>query len=215
MSRFWAGAGSSESDSESASSSDSSSSGDGRAATEKRWLDMSDSDSEDEVREVKSGKQRAMEGFQERIKTVRGEMRKGDYFETLNAFDELTKAMVKAKQYLAEGVPRPLVKILCDLEDFAADRLKDKAAFKKVSARQGRSLNRLKLSLKKHNVAYATVMDMYRENPDEGDDDEDDDEDDDAESAASSSSSSSSDSDDSSSSSSSDDDKEVSESLCV
>ena len=37
--------------------------------------------------------------------------------------------MVKAKQYLAQGVPQLLVRILFDLEDNVAERLKDKAQF--------------------------------------------------------------------------------------
>ena len=49
----------------------------------------------------------------------------------------------------------------------------DRAAFRKLSARQGRALNRMKLTLKKHNKSFQVVMDHYRKNPDEEEDDDD------------------------------------------
>lgn len=207
MSRFWAGAGSSDSDSDDSDASSSVYSSDdsdnrGNRGTENRWLAVSDSDSsDDEKRVVKSGKERALDNFQKRIKALRGHMKQADYYAIQTEFDDLMKDMVKAKQYLAEGVPKPLVRILCDLEDYVALKLQDKVAFKKLSARQGRALNRMKLTLKKHNKAYKVVMDVYRQNPMESDEDDDDDDDvreekDDSDSDSSSSSSSSSSSDD-------------------
>lgn len=163
-SRFFA-AGSS--DSESSGSDDSSSySSDDKGNQQNQWVALSDSDSsEDEVRVVKSGKERALETFQTLISSIKTAMKKRDYFEIQTQFDELSKAMIKAKQYLADGVPRPLVRILCELEDYITERLKDKEQFKKLSARQGRALNRMKLTLKKHNKAYEVVMNAYRQNP--------------------------------------------------
>ena len=199
MSRFWAGASSSDSDSSSSDdSSDYSSDDDNdRKASGNRWVDMSDSsDSDDEVRVVKSAKERALELFQKHISAIRNAMKVRDYYEIQCQFDELSKAMIKNKKTLAEGVPRPLIRILVELEDFVPERLADKAAFKKLSARQGRALNRMKLTLKKHNKPFEMLMAEYRKNPVE-DDDEDDEDD------ASSDSSSDSDSDDDSGSSSS------------
>jgi translation initiation factor 3 subunit C len=170
MSRFWAAGGASDSDSESDGSSsfyssDNSSKG-GRGGDGNRWVAMSESDSsESGPRVVKSGKERALETFQNLIKTLRTAMKERNYYDIQVEFDKLMRAMEKAKQYLAEGVPRPLVRILVDLEDYITERLKDKAQFKKLSARQGRSLNRMKLTLKKHNKAYQVVIDAYRENP--------------------------------------------------
>ena len=195
MSRFWAGASSSDSDSSDDSSSAYSSEEDDKP-TGNRWVDFSDSDdSDDEVRVVKSAKDRALETFDKHISNIRNAMKNRDYYQLQTEFDELAKAMVKAKKILAEGVPRKLVRILCDLEDYVPERLADKAAFKKLSARQGRSLNRMKLTLKKHNKPYAVVMEHYRKNPDTGDDDDDDDDSDDDSSSSSSSSSDDSDDD--------------------
>jgi translation initiation factor 3 subunit C len=198
MSRFWAGDSSSGSDSSSDSDSSdySSEEEDRNKAGGNRWVDMSDSsDSDDEVRVVKSAKERALELFQKHISAIRNAMKVRDYYEIQCQFDELSKAMIKNKKTLAEGVPRPLIRILVELEDYVPERLADKAAFKKLSARQGRALNRMKLTLKKHNKPFEMLMEEYRKNPVE-DDDEDDDGDD-------GSDSDSSDSDDSSSSSSS------------
>lgn len=182
-----------------------------------RWLAMSDDSSdEDSVRVVLSGKERFQETVKAHIVRLKKAMRARDYYEIQTLFDALAKAMIKNKQYLVTGVPRPLVRLLCDLEDYAVERLQDKAQFKTLSARQGRALNRMKLTFKKHNKAYLTVMAEYRKNPvvsdndDSSDDDdedkkngnEDDDDDDASKSSGSSSSSSSSGSSSSSSSSS-------------
>jgi len=205
MSRFWAAGGSSD-ESDSDDSSDSSSfyssddsdrggggGGGGGGGAGNRWADLSDSDSsDDEVRVVKSGKERALETFQIQIKKIRSAMKENNYYNIQVEFDELAKALVKAKQYLKAGVPRPLVRLLCDLEDYIAERLKDKAQFKKLSARQGRALNRMKLTLKKHNKAYQVVMEAYRQNPTVTDDEESSDSESEASASSSSSSSSSS-----------------------
>jgi translation initiation factor 3 subunit C len=202
MSKFWAADG--ESDSESSGSDGSSfySSDDDKAAAkpgDNKWVAMSDdSDSDESVRVVKSGKERALDQFQLKIKNIRSAMKIRDYYAIQTEFDELMKDMIKAKQYLQQGVPKPLVRILVDLEDYNEERLKDKEQFKKLSARQGRALNRMKLTLKKHNKAYKIVMDAYRKNPIVSDGEEDSDK----------GGGSDSDSDDSSSSSSSDSDND-------
>jgi translation initiation factor 3 subunit C len=217
MSRFWAGASSSEEESSDGDSSSDSSGDEGVAGKAggaggggatgggggnvNKWAQLSDSDdSDDEVRVVKSGRDRAIDQFQVHIQNIGVAMKEKDYYVIQTEFDELAKAMIKAKQYLAQGVPRVLVKLLCDLEDYIPERAAEKEAFSKLSARQSRSLNRMKLTLNKHNKPYRVVMKAYRANPivDEDDDDDDDDAADKAKTAGSDDS----DDDDSSSSSS-------------
>ena len=53
-----------------------------------------------------------------------------------------------------EGVPSFYVKLLANLEDLLAATLKDKPAVKKMSATNTRSLNRMKLQLRKHNKTW-------------------------------------------------------------
>jgi translation initiation factor 3 subunit C len=199
MSRFWAAGSSSESSGSDASSfysSEEDGGNKGMAAGDNKWVAMSDdSDSSDEVRVVKSGKERALDTFKKYIGGIRAAMKARDYYAIQTEFDELMKSMIKAKAFLREGVPKPLVRILVDLEDYNEERLKDKGQFKTLSARQGRALNRMKLTLKKHNKAYKIVIDAYRKNPIVSDGESEAEKDD-----------SDSDSDDGSSSSSSDDD---------
>jgi translation initiation factor 3 subunit C len=203
MSRFWAAGGSSDSESSGSDASSFYSSEDDGAGNkgglnqgDNKWVAMSDdSDSSDEVRVVKSGKERALDTFKKYIGGIRAAMKAKDYYAIQTEFDELMKSMIKAKAFLKEGVPKPLVRILVDLEDYNEERLKDKAQFKTLSARQGRALNRMKLTLKKHNKAYKIVIDAYRKNPIVSDGESEAEKDD-----------SDSDSDDGSSSSSSDDD---------
>lgn len=120
-----------------------------------------------------------------------------------------TKAIISANG----GIPRFFVRLLCDLEDYIADRKKDKASFKKLSPSQGRALNRMGLSLKKENKIYEKLMTEYRANPDAvEEEDGDDGSESDAESEKSSSSSSSSSGSSSDSDSDSDSDSESSKS---
>ena len=181
MSRFWAAGGSSsESDSESNSSdsADSDSDNDNNANNnnninnannnnaDSKWKELSDESSDDDaVRVVKSAKDRFLLGFEASIRAIRTAMKAKDYNTISTLFDELSKAMIKAKAILSDGIPKPLVRILVDLEDYITERLSDKAAFKTLSSSQGRSLNRLKLTLKKHNKPYAVVIQTYRKNP--------------------------------------------------
>jgi translation initiation factor 3 subunit C len=160
----WAGASSSNSDSSDDDSTDYSSEEEERN-TGNKWVEFSESDdSDDEAHVVKSGKERAMDTFERRIANIRSGMKSPDYYAIQTEFDKLAEAMIKAKNIMAEGVPRFLVRILVDLEAYIPERLADKAAFKKLAARQGRALNRMKLTLKKHNKPFAVVMDHYRKN---------------------------------------------------
>jgi translation initiation factor 3 subunit C len=211
MSRFWAGASSS---SDSASDSDDSSSqasggsdDNNNVLGQNRWQFSDDSSDEDEGnRVVKSGKERFQETFATTIQSIRKSMKTQDYTEIQSEFDSLSKLLTKNKQYLEAGVPRSLVKLLVNLQDFIELKILDKASFKELSAKQGRALNRLKLTLRKHNKAYTAVMEAYRKSPDDDDnefDEEVDEDDDDNEDSSGSDSSSESGSSSSSSSSSS------------
>ena len=127
-------------------------------------------------------------------------------------FESLCKAMTKSSKVFEAngGIPRFLVRILVDLEDFVSKCLADKASFKKLKPVAGRALNRMKLTLKKFNEPYKNIMDEYRKNPvvsESSDSEEEEEESDDSESEEENESDSDSDSS-SSSSSSSESDKE-------
>ena len=124
-------------------------------------------ESEESVRVVKSARTRAFEGFETNVKSLRNAMKNSDHKLLMEEFDKLTKSMTKSKKVFEAngGIPRFLVRILCDLEDHVAKCLADKATFKKLKPAQGRALNRMKLSLKKFNEPYKGIMEEYRKNP--------------------------------------------------
>jgi hypothetical protein len=95
-------------------------------AGDNKWVAMSDdSDSSDEVRVVKSGKERALDTFKKYIGGIRAAMKARDYYAIQTEFDELMKSTIKAKAFLKEGVPKPLVRILVDLEDYDEGAVQD------------------------------------------------------------------------------------------
>jgi translation initiation factor 3 subunit C len=178
MSRFWAAEGFS-SDSDDSSDDSSRSSDDvapqgggykgrgGVGGTTSQWADLSDdSEDEDEVRVAKSAKDRATEQLQNHIVSIRNAFKVNDWSKIQTEFDAVARLVSeKSRTLWADGIPRFFVKLLCDLEDKVRQGLADKATFKKLSASNGRALNRLKLTLRKHNKAYESIMEQYRANP--------------------------------------------------
>jgi translation initiation factor 3 subunit C len=179
MSRFWAAEGFS-SDSDDSSDDSSHSSDDaapqggggykgrgGIGGTTSQWADLSDSDDEEnEVRFAKSAKDRASEQLQNHIVNIRNAFKVNDWSKMQSEFDAVARLVSeKSRTLWVDGVPRFFVRLLCDLEDKVRQGLADKASFKKLSATNGRALNRLKLTLRKHNKAYEEIMEQYRANP--------------------------------------------------
>jgi len=179
MSRFWAAQSSS---SDSGSSDDSSSASDSSVEERKvtnRWVDFSDSDeSSEEERVAKSAKERTFESLEASIAKIKNAMKIRDFVTIQQNYQNLmqTVSSSKTKAIIAAngGVPRFFVKMLCNLEDFIAERKKDKASHKKLSPSQGRALNRMGLNMKKENKVFEKLMNEYRANPDDVDDDDDD-----------------------------------------
>lgn len=216
-SRFWA-----QSDSESDDSDSDNSSSDeeldqkkqGGMGTAKTWVMDSDSDSDDEKRKVVDKKTKQWEAMEHSVSQVRNAMKNNDWVRIQENFEEVNKIVVKQANLIKNegGEPRFYIKMLVDLEDFLAVTLKDKVAQKKMNKANGRSLNRMKLSLRKYNAGYEAKIKEFRENPQQSEDedeaessDSDSDDSDDSDSDSSSDSDSDSDSD---SSKSSEDEKE-------
>jgi len=167
-SRFWAGGDSSDSDkSEDENSTSSDESG---PVTNKpgasRWAVESDSDSEDEVRVVKSAKEKAWDSMKETVAKIKNHMKINDWNGIQTNFEDVNKQIEKAKTLLvADGPPPFYIRLLAELEDFLAETLKDKDAQKKMNGPNARSLNRMKLLVRKHNKSYEEAIAAYRENP--------------------------------------------------
>ena len=155
---------------------------------------MLDSD-ESEVREVKSGKDRAIETLKGHVKGIKLGRKNRNYVDIQTEFKAMEKCLTKNLKVLG-GVPRSYIRCLVELQDdFLPSQLADKKHLKKISAFQGRALNWLKLTLSKQTKTYGKLMDNFRANPiysdveddndsdseeeDDSDDDDSDDSDDD------------------------------------
>lgn len=116
---------------------------------------------------VKSAKTRAFEAFESTVKALRNAMRINDHQKLMEEFEVLSKAISKSTKVFADngGIPRFLVRIMCDLEDHVQKSLADKKSFKSLKPVQGRALNRMKLSVKKYKETYGDIMEEYRKNP--------------------------------------------------
>ena len=188
MSRFWAAGSSSES--ESGSDDDSEIEQNQQRAGGKfgSTFQESDSDSEDEKRVVKSQKDRAWDTMRESIVRIKNARKTNDWSVIQDEFDDVNKMVEKSKMLVMKnGLPKFYVKMLADVEDHLWATLKDKEVMNSVKPAIGRAINRMKLTIKKHNKNYEVQIADYRANPDkyeeddeDGDADDDDDDSDDS-----------------------------------
>jgi translation initiation factor 3 subunit C len=180
MSRFWAAGSSSES--ESGSDDDSEIEQNQQRAGGKfgSTFQESDSDSEDEKRVVKSQKDRAWDTMRESIVRIKNARKTNDWSVIQDEFDEVNKMVEKSKMLVMKnGLPKFYVKMLADVEDHLWATLKDKEVMNSVKPAIGRAINRMKLTIKKHNKNYEEQIADYRANPDKYEEDDDGDADDD------------------------------------
>lgn len=66
---------------------------------------------------------------------------------------------------MKEGLPKSYIKMLVEVEDRLKLVLKDKEALKKMKKTVAASVNRMKLSVGKHNEKYKLQIADYREHP--------------------------------------------------
>jgi len=156
-------------------------------------------DSEDEVRVVKSQKDRKWDSIQEGIVRIRNARKNSDWPLIQDEFANVNKMIEKSKMLILQsGLPPFYVKMLMEVEDHVQLALKDKDAIKKMKPVVSRALNQMKLQVRKHNENYKEGIADCRANPDKYVEVEEE------ESSSSSESDSDSDSDDSDSDSDSD-----------
>lgn len=165
MSRFWAGGSSSESENESQSDSDEEVQNP-KVAAGKFVVYDSDSDSEDEVRVVKSHKDKAWDSMRDSIGRLRSAMKINDWKVISEEFIVTNKIIEKSRMLIIKnGMPKFYIKMLGDLEDFLVTSLKNKEAIKKMKKEVSSALNKMKLSVRKHNKNYEEEIAAYRANP--------------------------------------------------
>lgn len=140
-------------------------------------------DSEDEKRVVKSAHDKAWDSMRERNVKIYNSIKTNDWSAIQDEFEAVNKMVEKSKMLIIkEGLPKFYIKMLADLEDHLGVTLKDKELQKKMKPVVTKALNRMKLSLRKHNKTYEIQINDFRSNPDnyveeeqsESDDDDDD-----------------------------------------
>ncbi|TDH65348.1 hypothetical protein CCR75_001355 [Bremia lactucae] len=199
-SRFWAGSSSSEEESDVSDVSDVETTQQQAARAATRWAVQSDSDSDEEVRVVKSAKDKALESMARHCTGLRNHMKINDWTQIQTEFDELTKQHERAKKSTTT-LPVFYLRTMVALEDFMAEKVKSKAEQKKMSKENSKALIRMKGKLKKQLESIRLQIDDFRANPMDSSDE-----------SASESSSSDASSDDSDASSSAVSSKDESES---
>jgi hypothetical protein len=123
-------------------------------------------ESDDEVRVVKSHKDKAWDSMRDSIKRLRAAIKINDWSAILDEFKNTNKIIDKSKMLIIKnGLPKFYVKILVDLEDFLTETLKDKDGIKKMKKETAKSFNAMKLTLRKHNKDYQDEMTACRTNP--------------------------------------------------
>ncbi|KAG3171655.1 Eukaryotic translation initiation factor 3 subunit C [Phytophthora idaei] len=200
-SRFWAGSSSSEEESDVSDVSDVETSQQQAARAASRWAVQSDSDSDEEVRVVKSAKDKAMENMERNCMSLKNHMKINDWTQIQTEFDELAKQLERAKKTIST-LPVFYLRTMVALEDFLAEKVKNKAEQKKMSKENSKALIRMKGKLKKQLEPMRKQIDDFRANPVDSSEEEEE----------SSSESSSDESESESSASSSEDSSEASES---
>ena len=123
-------------------------------------------ESEDEVRVVRSQKDKAWDSMRDAIGRMRSAMKINDWSIILDEFKVTNKLIEKSKMLIIQnGMPKFYIKMLGDLEDFLVSTLKDKEGIKKMKAQIAKSFNTMKLTLRKHNKTYEDEIAAYRANP--------------------------------------------------
>lgn len=161
-------------------------------------------ESDNEVRVVKSQKDRTFENINDIVAKFRNAKKNGDWPLIQEVFSNANKQIEKSKMLIAQhGMPPSYIKMLAELEDTVLLALKDKDAVKKMKPVVSKALNQMKLQIKKHNENYKTEIADFRANPEKYEETVEE-----SESSSSESDSDSSDSDSDSDSDSSDSDSD-------
>ena len=125
--------------------------------------DDSDSDADDRKREVKSGRDKKFDSIQDAVNELKAQRRDEEWVKVSTAFDNLNKLMSKAAVLIKkEGVPAFYYKALVELEADVERTLADKAAVKKLSKSNAKSLNSLKQNVRKVSKPYEAELAKLR-----------------------------------------------------
>ena len=126
----------------------------------------STADSEDEVREVKSHKDRAWDSMKDCVGKIRNAMKNNDWSLVQDEFANVNKLVEKSKMLIVQsGIPNFYVRMLAELEDGVLTASKDKEGIKKLKPATTKALNQLKSQVRKHNESYKEQISDFKANP--------------------------------------------------
>lgn len=129
------------------------------------------------MRVVKSQKDRTWDAILERIVRIRNARKTNDWSVIQDEFDEVNKMIEKAKVIIAKnGIPKFYIKMLADVEDNLWATLKDKDFMANAKPATTKAINRMKLTVKKHNKNYEEQIADYRANPEKYEEEEEEEE---------------------------------------
>jgi translation initiation factor 3 subunit C len=129
-------------------------------------FEESDTESEDEHREVKSTKDRTWDSIREGIVKIKNARKNNDWPLIQDEFNNVNKMIDKSKMLIIQhGLPKFYIKMLTEMEDHVSNATKDKEAIKKMKPVVSRALNQMKLQVRKHNEGYKTEIADCREHP--------------------------------------------------
>lgn len=95
-----------------------------------------------------------------------------DWSSIQSLFDKLNKQLDKTvKTEGSQGVPRPYIRLLHELDEYIGKSWDDKSARKKMSTTNSRALTTMRQRLKKHNAGYQDALMAFRAHPVSSEDD--------------------------------------------
>lgn len=119
------------------------------------------------MRVVKSQKDRAWDSMREGIARIKNAKKTNDWSLIQDEFDRVNKMIEKSKMLiLKNGLPGFYIRMLAELEDYLGETLQDKEGVKRMKPTVKKALDRMKLSLKKHNKGFEKEIADFRAQPD-------------------------------------------------
>ncbi|GFE53433.1 eukaryotic translation initiation factor 3 subunit [Babesia ovis] len=134
-----------------------------RPGGDNAWVASDSSSDDDENRVVRSARAKAVEAIQNISKAMEHHKTINDYSELLKDYDNLARLV--DKQYSKTRIPKLIVQIILELQEFVEEKQQDKDALKKISKARSISFNTLRSRLRKFNEQYSSVLEEYNKDP--------------------------------------------------
>ncbi|KAF2115714.1 eukaryotic translation initiation factor 3 subunit C [Lophiotrema nucula] len=126
--------------------------------------DESESDDEDRVKQLKSGKDKRFDALEGTIRLIENAEKINDWAVISTEFDNLNRQIPSLIKQNDGKVPKLYVKAIADLETLMLETIeKQKVTPKKMNAINTRGLNAVRQKIRKNNKDYAKDLDKYRE----------------------------------------------------